>query len=158
MGAWSAPCLLMPWCQSTRPSVSTVVIKYTLYWTSFMQIYIYIYNSLKYNQSHFDKIKNKFLVVYMLMINELAATPELVLTVGLIARFLGPTWDPPGSCRPQMGPMLAPWTLLSGCFDMAGGLPGPLRWHRMNIIVWNSIQSWVTTQPIQLTYDNQGSL
>ena len=27
---------------------------------------------------------------------------------------MGPTWDPPGSCRPQMGPMLAPWTLLSG--------------------------------------------
>ena len=31
-----------------------------------------------------------------------------------IARFVGPTWDPPESCRPQMGPMLAPWTLLSG--------------------------------------------
>ena len=30
-----------------------------------------------------------------------------------IARFMGPTWGPPGSCRPQMGPMLAPWTLLS---------------------------------------------
>ena len=25
-----------------------------------------------------------------------------------IARFMGPTWDPPGSCRPQEGPMLAP--------------------------------------------------
>ena len=24
------------------------------------------------------------------------------------------TWGPPGSCRPQMGPMMAPWTLLSG--------------------------------------------
>ena len=31
-----------------------------------------------------------------------------------IAKFMGPTWGPPGSCRPQMGPMLAPWTLLSG--------------------------------------------
>ena len=30
-----------------------------------------------------------------------------------IARFMGPTWGPPGSCRPQMGPMLAPRTLLS---------------------------------------------
>ena len=30
-----------------------------------------------------------------------------------IAKFMGPTWRPPGSCRPQMGPMLAPWTLLS---------------------------------------------
>ena len=27
---------------------------------------------------------------------------------------MGPIWGPPGSCRPQMGPMLAPWTLLSG--------------------------------------------
>ena len=31
-----------------------------------------------------------------------------------ISRFMGPTWCRPGSCRPQMGPMLAPWTLLSG--------------------------------------------
>ena len=31
-----------------------------------------------------------------------------------IARFMGPTWSPPGSCLPQLGPMLAPWTLLSG--------------------------------------------
>ena len=26
----------------------------------------------------------------------------------------GATWEPPESCRPQIGPMLAPWTLLSG--------------------------------------------
>ena len=31
-----------------------------------------------------------------------------------IAKFMGPTWGPPGSCRSQMGPVLAPWTLLSG--------------------------------------------
>ena len=30
-------------------------------------------------------------------------------------KFMGSTWGPPGSCRPQMGPMLVPWTLLSGC-------------------------------------------
>ena len=29
-------------------------------------------------------------------------------------KFMGPTWGPPGPCRPQMGPMLAPWTSLSG--------------------------------------------
>ena len=35
-----------------------------------------------------------------------------------IAKFMGPTWGPPGSCRPQVRPMLALWTLLSGepCF------------------------------------------
>ena len=41
-----------------------------------------------------------------------------------IAKFMGPTWGPPGSCRPQMGPMLAPWTL-----------PGSYR-------VQNGINSW----------------
>ena len=33
-----------------------------------------------------------------------------------IAKFMGPIWGPSGSCRPQMGPMLAPWTLLSGVY------------------------------------------
>ena len=30
-----------------------------------------------------------------------------------IARFMWPTWGPHGSERTQVGPMLAPWTLLS---------------------------------------------
>ena len=34
-----------------------------------------------------------------------------------IEKFMRPTWGPPGSCRPHMGPMLVSWTLLSG---MAG--------------------------------------
>ena len=32
----------------------------------------------------------------------------------LIARFMGPTWGSSGADRTQVGPMLAPWTLLSG--------------------------------------------
>ena len=32
----------------------------------------------------------------------------------LIARYMGPTWGPSGASRFQVGPMLAPWTLLSG--------------------------------------------
>ena len=30
-----------------------------------------------------------------------------------MAKSTGPTWDPPGSCLPQVCPMFAPWTLLS---------------------------------------------
>ena len=30
------------------------------------------------------------------------------------AKFMRPTWGPPGSCRTQMGSMWAPWTWLSG--------------------------------------------
>ena len=33
---------------------------------------------------------------------------ELLSKSSQIAKFIGLTWDPPGSCRPQMGPMLAP--------------------------------------------------
>ena len=31
------------------------------------------------------------------------------------------SWGPPGSCRPQMGLMLAPWNLLSGNFPQWAG-------------------------------------
>ena len=31
-----------------------------------------------------------------------------------MARFMGPTWGPSGADRTQVGPMLTPWTLLSG--------------------------------------------
>ena len=44
-----------------------------------------------------------------------------------IARFMWPTWGPPGSCRPQVGPLLAPWTLLSGhCKYIAEICPCPI--------------------------------
>ena len=33
-----------------------------------------------------------------------------------IARSMGPLWGPSGADRTQVGPMLAPWTLLSGQF------------------------------------------
>ena len=31
-------------------------------------------------------------------------------SISQIARFMGPTWGPPGSCQPQVGPMIAPRT------------------------------------------------
>ena len=34
--------------------------------------------------------------------------------IAQIARFMGPIWGPPGSCRPQLGPMWASLSLLSG--------------------------------------------
>ena len=36
------------------------------------------------------------------------------IVLSQIAKFMGPTWGPSGSCWPQMGPMSPPWTLLSG--------------------------------------------
>ena len=46
--------------------------------------------------------------------DELRSPKELLLQISQIAKFMGPKWGPPRTCRPKMGPMLAPWTLLSG--------------------------------------------
>ena len=40
--------------------------------------------------------------------------PQSWPALSLIASFMGPTWGPTGADRTQVGPMLAPWTLLSG--------------------------------------------
>ena len=40
----------------------------------------------------------------------------------LIASFMGPTWGPPGADWTQVGPMLAPWTLLSEVFPIIAPL------------------------------------
>ena len=45
---------------------------------------------------------------------EIISLKNTSTVISQIARFMGPTRGSPGSCRPQMGPMLAPWTLLSG--------------------------------------------
>ena len=37
-----------------------------------------------------------------------------VLEAAQVAKFMGPTWGPPGSCRPQICLTLDIWTLLSG--------------------------------------------
>ena len=39
-----------------------------------------------------------------------------------IAKFMGPTWGPPGSCRPQMGLMLAHEPYYQGCLTHWFGL------------------------------------
>ena len=56
------------------------------------------------------------------------AIPQFYST-SLIARFMAPTWDPSGADRTRVGPILAPWTLLSGIPAKSrarGELPPPL--------------------------------
>ena len=61
-----------------------------------------------------------------------------------IAKVMGPKWGPPGSCRPQMGPMLAPWTLLSGCIYVVRNLLHP---HKFTNQWWNSLEPSKCTTP-----------
>ena len=62
-----------------------------------------------------------------------------------IARFIGPTWGPPGSCRPQMGPMnlaireVIQWSQWSSSWPLGNGpflcrIFAPLEYVMMNII------------------------
>ena len=57
----------------------------------------------------FHIIKSSILIRITLMIFKAS-----VYILSLIARFMVPTWGPSGADRTQVGPMLAPWTLLSG--------------------------------------------
>ena len=54
---------------------------------------------------------------------------------------MGPTWGPSESCRPQMGPMLAPWILLSGLAVSVKILLIPQE-VTINIIAWNIIHDF----------------
>ena len=40
--------------------------------------------------------------------------PYIYIAFSQMERFMGSAWNPPGNDRTQVGPMLAPWTLLSG--------------------------------------------
>ena len=66
-----------------------------------------------------------------------------------IAKFMGPTWGPPGSCRPQVGPMMAPWTLLSGVLYIAqqGSLASSFYVH-YNDVTMDAIVSQITSLTI----------
>ena len=48
-----------------------------------------------------------------------------------IAKSIGPTWDPPGSCRPQMGPMLSPWTLYQGSLPWLACCYMYILWYKL---------------------------
>ena len=73
-----------------------------------------------------------------------------------IAKFMRPTWGPPGSCRPQMGPTLAPWILLSRlCYAVFGTkrfTQSPpwllyLHWDNHTNAQWPLLLTWFNFNP-----------
>ena len=63
----------------------------------------------------------------------------------LIARFMRPTWGPPGADRTQKGPMLAPWTFLFGY--------SPIRTEiKLNIKYFDVIRWSYSAMSSQLTF------
>ena len=67
---------------------------------------------LRFEHAHNRLLTNITQYIQMVWLVRMFGTGSLVTQ---IARFIGPTWGPPGPCRPQM---LAPWTLLSGNVDV----------------------------------------
>ena len=51
---------------------------------------------------------------HVTMIHNIYLTTTIACICTYIAKFMGLSWGQPGSCRPQVGLMLAPWNLLSG--------------------------------------------
>ena len=77
-------------------------------------------------------------------------TMQLVLNVispymqSLIERFMGPTWGLLGFCRPQVGPIQASWTLLSGILSGSDRL---LVWSTASSS-WSSLRDYGVTATI----------
>ena len=69
---------------------------------------------------------SRWLHAFRPLAHEISSPENVFRLAALRARLLGPTWGPSGADRTQVGPMLAPWTLLSGwpfVRWMTGGLP-----------------------------------
>ena len=86
-------------------------------------------HSVSYRGSHPGDGSVRFLVIVQWWVSGAEVRVFIELTRGytvvtnwlehqtmksLIVRLMGPTWGPSGVDRTQVGPMLAPWTLLSG--------------------------------------------
>ena len=54
-----------------------------------------------------------------------------------IANFMGPTWGPPGSCRPQMGHMLAPRTFYQGTGTVFFPVYSKTNNGAIDVLVWD---------------------
>ena len=63
---------------------------------------------------HLDPIENKSSWFQVTAWHRAGYKLHKLMITSLIARFMGPSRGPSGADRTQVGPMLAPWTLLSG--------------------------------------------
>ena len=70
-----------------------------------------MYNVTWYRESLILQLKNTIATKYewiMIISHYPTYRQDHTMLLTQIAKFMEPTWGPPGSCRPQMGLMLAP--------------------------------------------------
>ena len=73
----------------------------------------------------------------------------------LIASLMGPTWGPPGADTTQVGPMLAPWTLLSGycSFSSLGNSNSVLtKYYRSKVFITFRVRNLQTICELMVLY------
>ena len=133
-------CLNSNWAQLPEQTkvfsiyFSNIVVKYQLLWyhgiitvnhsinRSSQYKYIRLYENTE-GRSIIYKMSCYIIDAVMIWALRYSLDPEIWRDTSQITKFMGPTWGPTGSCRPQMGPMLAPWTLLSGLAPLLSTLP-----------------------------------
>ena len=112
-----------------------------IYYTIYMD---WIYDK-HINQEMREHGEIKHNIKYSIAVTKVEHRPYFEITLmgklrgAPIARFGRPTWGPPGADRTLVGPMLAPWTLLSGCLSMHSGV---LLWCSP---IWEDI-TWINTE------------
>ena len=75
----------------------------------------------------------------------------------VIARYMGPTLGPSGADRTQVGPMLAPWTLLSGTLLNSPNIPDKSQGIMISAPQWLS-KSKLKSQEPNPNYSNQSKM
>ena len=73
---------------------------------SFLFLGVYVNSNIRY----LLQVSSYIVYLWITYINFTATNAIL----SQIARFMEPTWGPSGADRTRMGPMLAPWTFLTG--------------------------------------------
>ena len=70
-----------------------------------------------------------------------------------IVRFIGSTWGPPGADRTQVGPVLAPWTLPSGCKHLWSYFVCEMKWQLKWLALSPAIRVVMNLSCIDLNFD-----
>ena len=88
--------------------------------TQVMSLYWFVNMLCKFFSMHTSILNNSYHHILIYFKTPIWNTIYNNGIYSLIARFMGPTWGPPGADRTQVGHMWATWTFLSGLFTYFG--------------------------------------